>query len=95
MTLRQDHFCPGAKEIKQFLYHGKTEDPVQRPGVGFQLGPVVLGSFADFLDGFIKRWGDKTEVVAIAAAKKARMPIKAHRDGAPPCEMPRPRRWSF
>ena len=41
--------------------------------------------FEEFIDGFLKDYDGKTEVVAIAAEKKARMLIEAHRDGAPPC----------
>jgi protocatechuate 3,4-dioxygenase beta subunit len=41
--------------------------------------------FEKFLDGFLVDYEGKTEVVAFAAEKKARMLIEAHRDGAPPC----------
>ena len=41
--------------------------------------------FEEFIDGFLKDYDGKTEVVAFAAEKKARMLIEAHRDGAPPC----------
>ncbi len=54
--------------------------------------------FEKFIDGFLKDYDGKTEVVAFAAAKKADLLMAAHRDGAPPCgdakevELPAPPR---